>query len=113
MIGTTTTLNLIQGALRRINSYQSGETIAPPDAQDCLDTLNDLLDSLSLDKELNFGVNENILYWTAGQRLYKVGNPVCTLLGSQPFTGTLTSGSPTITGVTNMPSNLVAGQNAA
>ena len=113
MIGTTTTLNLIQGALRRINSYQSGETIATPDAQDCLDTLNDLLDSLSLDKDLNFGVNENILYWTPGQKLYKVGNPVCTLLGSQPFTGTLTSGSPTITGVTNMPSNLVAGQNAA
>ena len=67
MIGTTTTLNLIQGALRRINSYQSGETIATPDAQDCLDTLNDLLDSLSLDKDLNFGVNENILYWTPGQ----------------------------------------------
>jgi hypothetical protein len=113
MIGTTTTLNVIQGALRRINSYQSGETIATPDAQDCLDTFNDLLDSLSLDKEIVFGSNENILYWTAGQKLYKIGNPVCTLLGYQPFTGTVTSGSPTITGVTNMPANLVAGQNAA
>ena len=112
-IGTTTALNCIQGALRRINSYQSGETIAIPDAVDCLDTFNDLLDSLSLDKDLNFGSNENILYWTAGQKLYKVGNPVCTLLGSQPFTGTVTSGSPTITGVTNMPANLVAGANAA
>lgn len=112
-IGTTTALNLIQAALRRISSYQSGETIATPDAQDCLDTLNDLLDSLSTDKQFIFGSQENILSWTAQQRLYKIGNPVCTLLGSQPFTGTLTAGSPTITGVTNMPNNLVAGASAA
>ncbi|WP_167313404.1 hypothetical protein [Ralstonia insidiosa] len=112
-IGSTTALNLIQGALRRINSYQSGEQIAQPDETDCLDTLNDLLDSLSTDKQFIFGSQENILSWTAQQRLYKVGNPVCTLLGSQPFTGILTSGSNVITGVTNMPSNLVAGQTAA
>ena len=54
-IGTTTALNLIQGALRKINSYQSGEQIQAPDAEDCLDTLNDLLDSLSTDKEFVFG----------------------------------------------------------
>jgi hypothetical protein len=108
-IGITTALNLIQGALRRINSYQSGEQIATPDAADCLDTLNDLLDSYSTDKQYIFGSNENILSWSAGKRLYSVGNPICTLLGSQPFTGTLTSGSPTITAVTNMPVNLVAG----
>lgn len=112
-IGTTTALNLIQGALRRINSYQSGETLATPDATDCLDTLNDLLDSLSTDNQFVFGSQENILTWTAQQNSYRVGNPVCTLLGSQPFTGTLTSGSPTITGVTNMPGNLVAGAAAA
>lgn len=112
-IGTTTALNIIQGALRRINSYQSGEPIATPDAQDCLDTLNDLLDSLSTDFEFVFGTQEKILSWTVGQKLYKVGNPVCTLLGSQPFTGTLTSGSNVITGVTNMPSKLVAGAAAA
>lgn len=112
-IGTTTALNLIQGALRRINSYQSGEQIAAPDETDCLDTLNDLLDSLSTDKQFIFGSQENILSWTAQQRLYKIGNPVCTLLGSQPFLGTLTSGSPTITGVTNMPTNLVAGASVA
>lgn len=113
MIGSTTCLNIIQGALRRINSYQSGEPLATQDAEDCLDILNDLLDSLSLDKDLIFGANENILSWTAGQKLYRVGNPVCTLLGSQPFTGTLAIGSPTISGVTNMPANLVAGANAA
>lgn len=112
-LGVTTALNLLQGALRRINSYQSGEPLAAVDASDCLDTFNDLLDSLSTDKQYIFGVNENILSWTAQKRLYSVGNPTCTLLGSQPFTGTLTSGSPTISSITNMPSNLVAGATAA
>jgi hypothetical protein len=108
-IGTTTTLNVIQASLRRINSYQSGETLAAIDQNDALDTLNDLLESLSTSEQYVFGVNENILSWTAGKRIYSIGNPTNLLLGSQPFTGTLTSGSPTITGVTNMPSNLVAG----
>lgn len=112
-IGTTTALSLIQGALRRINSYQSGETIAEPDQADCLDTLNDLLDSLSTDKDYIFGSQENILSWTANQHIYKVGNPTCSLLGLQPFTGTLTAGSNIITGITNMPAQLVAGQTGA
>lgn len=89
MIGTTTTLNLIQGALRRINSYQSGEQIAAPDVGDCLDTFIDLIDSLSTDKQFVFGVNENILQWISQKNTYTVGNPVCTLVGSQPFTGTI------------------------
>jgi hypothetical protein len=105
----TQALDIIRGALRRINSYQPGETIAAPDEQDCLDTLNDLLDSWSIDKQFVFGSNENILSWVSGQRLYKVGNPTCTLLGSQPFTGTLTSSSNVITGITNVPGNLLLG----
>jgi hypothetical protein len=112
-IGTTTAENLILGALRKINSYQSGDQLAPIDAEDCLDTLNDLLDSLSTDKNFVFGSQENILSWTAQQRLYKIGNPVCQLLGLQPFTGTVTGGSNVITGITSMPSQLVAGQNPA
>jgi hypothetical protein len=112
-IGTTTALNIIQAALRRINSYQSGEQIQVPDETDCLDTLNDLLDSLSTDKDFIFGSQENILSWNANQMLYKVGNPVCTLLGLTPFTGTLTAGSNVITDVTNVPPQLVAGATAA
>lgn len=112
-VGTTTALNIIEAALRRINSYQSGEPIQTPDAQDCLDTLNDLLDSFSTDKQYVFGSQENILSWTAQQRLYKVGNPTCSLLGLPPFSGTLTAGSNVITGVTNLPAQLIAGQNAA
>ena len=104
-----TALDLIKGALRRISSYQSGETIATPDALDCLVTLNDLLDSWSTDKQQIFGSNENILYWVNGQKQYKVGNPTCTSIGGSPFTGTLTGGSPTITGVTSIPSNLTTG----
>lgn len=118
--------------MRRINSYQSGETIAAPDEQDCLDTLNDLLDSWSIQKMFIFGSNEWILSWTAQKRIYTVGNPTNAQLsganstgaagaatpqiGSYVWpniTGSLTSGSPTITGVTNMPSNLVAGATAA
>lgn len=105
----TTALNLIQGALRRIVSYQSGETIAPADANDCLDTLNDLFDSLSTDHNSIVGSNENILQWSAGKNQYKIGNPKCTDLGFSPFIGTVTGGSPTITGITTMPSNLVTG----
>lgn len=106
---TTTALDLIKGALRRINSYQSGESIAPPDAQDCLETLNDLLDSLSTDHASIVGSVENILTWTAGKNQYSIGNPVCTQLGSPPFTGTLTSLSNSITAITNLPANLKLG----
>jgi hypothetical protein len=112
-IGTTTALGLIKGALRKVNSYQSGEQLASYDEADCLETLNDLLDSLSTDREFIFGSNENILSWTAQQKLYKVGNPTCALLGLPPFTGTLTAGSPVITGITNFPGQIVAGQNPA
>ena len=131
-IGTTTALTIIQGALRRINSYQSGEQLAQPDETDCLDTLNDLLDSLSLDRSFMFGSNEWVLSWTAQKRIYTVGNPSNAVLSGannvsavgaagSPTTsqvwpnivGTLTSGSPTITGVTSIPANLVAGATAA
>ena len=113
MIGTTTALDVIKGALRRVNSYQSGESIAAPDESDCLETFNDLLDSFSLDKTIVFGSNENILAWTSGKNQYTVGNPTASLLGGSTFTGTLTSGSNVITAVTNIPANLVAGSTAA
>lgn len=112
-IGTTTAESLIKGALRRINSYQSGEPISDFDEADCLETLNDLLDSLSTDRDYVFGSQENILSWTANKMLYKVGNPVCTLLGLTPFTGTLTAGSNIITGVTVMPPQIVTGSTPA
>jgi len=104
-----TALTLIKGALRRIASYQSGETIAPADEADLLETLNDLLDSWSLQKNLVFGSVENVLQLNAQQAQYRIGNPTCTELGEPPFTGLLTLNSPTITNVTNIPADLVVG----
>ncbi len=103
------TLDLIKGALRRIVSYTTGETIAGADAQDCLDTLNDLLDSWSIDQLQVFGSNENILNWQSGKAQYTIGNPTCLALGKPNIVGTVTSGSPTITGVTSMPTDLAVG----
>lgn len=105
----TTALDVIKAALNRVNSYQSGEQIAQPDQEDCLDTLNDLLDSWSTDKQQIFGSNESILLWTATKTQYRIGNPTNTDLGLPGFTGTLTSGSNVINGVTQIPSGLVAG----
>jgi hypothetical protein len=101
--------DLIKGALRRVNSYQSGEPLQQADAQDCLDTLNDWLDSQSLDKNMIFGSVENILTLNAGQAAYKIGNPSNVSLGEPPFIGTLTGSSNIITGVTSIPADLVAG----
>ena len=117
----TTAADIIKSALRKINSYQSGEALAAVDAQDCLECLNDLLDSWSTDDMLVFGTEEWVLNWTSGKNTYSVGNPSNAQLsgadntgGTFPtiwpnITGTVTGGSPTITAVTNMPSNLVAG----
>ncbi len=105
----TQAIDLIKGALRRVNTYQSGEAIAPLDAQDCLDTLNDLLDSLSTDHTSIVGSVENILTWIPGQSQYTIGNPTSTQLGYAPFTGTLTINSPTIAGITNLPATLAVG----
>lgn len=104
-----TALDLIKSSLRRITSYQSGETIAQADAQDSLDTFNDLLDSWSAQKLNVFGSNENIFQWTVGKNQYKIGNPKCSDIGEPPFTGTLTANSPTITSVTQKPADLVIG----
>jgi hypothetical protein len=103
-----TALDIIETALRRINSYQHGETIAQPDVDDCLETLNDLLDSWSTDKLQIFGSNENVLQWINGQNQYRVGNPTNLELGEPNFTAVVTGGSNLIT-ATNIPSDLVAG----
>ncbi len=109
----STALDIIKAALRRCNAYQSGDQIAQPDAQDCLDTLNDLLDSWSTRELYVFGTNETILQWISGKNQYRVGNPKCTDIGEQPFTGTVTNGSAVITGVTNIPADLIAGTAAS
>lgn len=103
----TTALDLITGALRRINSYAPGETLAATDANDALTLLNDLLDTWSTEHLTVFNNNENIFTLSPGKATYTIGNPV---VGT--FQGTIANGSPTITGVT-LPADLAAGSTLA
>lgn len=103
-----TATDYIKAALRRIASYQSGETIAQPDIADCLETFNDLLDSWSTGESHVFGVDERIVQWVSGKNIYSIGNPVCTDIGSPPFQGLIAIGTNNITGA-NVPDNLVVG----
>lgn len=98
----TTANDLILGALKRINSYAPGETLANDDAIDALDTLNEWLDSQSTDESSVYASNENILTFTPGQYQYTVGN-----YSGGAFPGTVTNGSPNITGAT-IPADLIA-----
>lgn len=105
---TSTATDIIKAALRRITSYQSGETIAAPDVNDCLETYNDLIASFSTDDNLIPGVVEYVTNWVAGKNTYNVGNPLCTELGFQPFTATL-NGTNQMTVIGTVPTNLVVG----
>lgn len=95
--------DLITGALRFINQYAPGESLASSDADDALQTLNDLLDSFSTEQLAVFASNENVLTYTAGQYEYTVGN-----YDAGQFAGTVTSASDTITAA-SVPTNMVVG----
>lgn len=98
----TTANDLIVGALRFINAYAPGESLSSSDANDALDTLNDLLDSWSTDEASVYASNENIFNYVSGQYQYTIGN-----YNAGTFPGTVTSGSPTITSAT-VPSDMIA-----
>jgi len=134
----TTAAEIIKAALRRVNSYQSGEPLAQIDAQDCLDTLNDMLDSWSIDKLHVFGSNEWILNWIAQKMYYTVGNPTNAQLSNSTgytetsasatsylvypntgpgqvwpnISGTLVAGTPYIQNA-SLPTNLISGTGLA
>src|SRR5688572_11162676 len=99
----TTANDLITGALKFINQYAPGESLSSSDADDALETLNDLLDSFSTDQLSVYGAAEYTHTYTAGQYEYTVGN-----YDAGTFAGTVTSGSPTITAAT-VPSNMIVG----
>src|SRR5277367_5566873 len=98
----TTASYLVQGGLLNINSYSPGAPLETQDANTGLDTLNDLLESLSNDKAFIFTQDETIFQWIGGQYEYTVGNPV----SPTTFSGTITGGSPIISGVTQIPADL-------
>lgn len=98
----TTANDLILGALKRINAYSPGESLASDDAQDALDTLNELLDSWSTDQASVYQSNENILTFSPGKYQYTIGN-----YSGGTFAGTVTNGSPTITAAI-VPADMIA-----
>lgn len=100
---STTANDLIIGALRFINQYAPGESLSSADADDALQTLNDLLESWSTDEASVYASNENVFNYTAGQYQYTIGN-----YEAGSFAGIVTSGSPTITSAT-VPSDMVEG----
>lgn len=97
-----TATELITDALIDINALAPGQPLPANNAAVSLRRLNDLLDSLSTDQDFIYSTTENILTWTVNQFKYTVGNPV-----GGTFSGTLISGSPTISGVT-VPAALIA-----
>lgn len=99
---SSTGLDIITGAMRSIGVLEAGETPNAQDAADALQVLNDMMESWSLDHLIIYASVENLLSFTAGQYQYTVGN-----YSAGSFIGTLTSGSPTITGVT-VPANIAA-----
>jgi hypothetical protein len=104
---TSTANDLITGALRNIGAQEAGEPLNPNDANDALQVLNDLLDSLSTDKLFVYTASESILAWTPGKYKYTIGNPI-----GGTFAGYTTSGSPLITGLTTAPT-ITFGVNAS
>lgn len=105
----TTANEILVDSLIDINALSPGQPLSATNAAPALRKLNDLIDSLSVDKDFIYTVVENIGQtiatpgWTPGKFKYTIGNPV-----GGTFSGTLTSGLPTITGVT-VPSTLIAG----
>lgn len=100
----TTALDVLSGALRNLNVLASGEALSASDAADALQGLNDLLDSLSTEQLFIPYSTETILAWTPGQYRYTVGNPQGGTLA-----GTLTQGSPIVSGVILPPNLIVKG----
>lgn len=101
---SATALDVITGALKRINELAAGETPDDDTANDALVVLNDLLDSLSNEHLACYARVENIFNLTSGQNIYTVGNPI-----GGTMLGTVVKGSNVISGVTAMPANLTVG----
>lgn len=98
---TSTPLDLITGALRKLNVQEAGEPINANDSADALQTLNDMLESMSLDKLFIYSPMLSTVAWTPGKFQYQIGNPVAGTFGAVAISGSnqllITSGLPTLT----------------
>jgi hypothetical protein len=66
--------SIITGALSFCNVYAPGESLAADDAADALQTLNDLLESLSTDQASVYASSEEVFSYVGGQYRYTIGN---------------------------------------
>ena len=94
----TTALDIITGALRRINAYAPGETLSTADANDALQLLNDLLDTWSTEHLTVYANAEDTATLTPGKPSYTIGtggdiNVARPLRVVQVFTRITTSGA--------------------
>lgn len=94
--------SIITGALRFCNVYAPGEPLAADDAADALQTLNDLLESLSTDQASVYASSEEVFSYVGGQYRYTIGN-----YDAGTFAGTVTSGSAVVT-LAIVPTDLIA-----
>ena len=92
----TTAAEILTDALIDINALAPGQPLPANNGAVALRKLNDLLDSLSTDKDFIYTTTENIFTgWIPGTYKYSVGNPV-----GGTFSGTLIAGSAIISNVT-------------
>ena len=70
---TKTALDVITGALRKIGQYQPGEPLPSEDANDALDTLNGLFDTLSMQHFAVYNNIETTVTLTPGKQSYTIG----------------------------------------
>lgn len=99
----TTALDLITGALRKINVLAAGEVPSSAEQSDALAVLNDLIDTWSTEHLSVINNTENVLTFQNGKATYSVGNPT---VGT--FSGIVTQGSNVITSVT-VPAAVIIG----
>jgi len=73
MPSPTTALDLIKGAMRLIGAIATGETPTADEANDALNTLNDVLEGWSLEGLAVWGSSNQTFNTVPGQKLYTVG----------------------------------------
>jgi hypothetical protein len=72
-MGVQTAQSIIQSALRKITAFQSGDQLAAMDANDGLEVLNDLLDSLAVQRAYVFSSIETIVDFSPLDYQYTIG----------------------------------------
>jgi len=98
----TLPIDIVSRALKDIGALEAGETPTPEAAQDALDMLNDMMDQFSNEDMMVFNFTEIIFPVIAGQTQYTIGpNPSTANFIGASFTGSVTNGVLTVTGITS------------